>query len=317
MITRVAHACLAAVLTIIAGGASPALGAEYPAKIITAISSWPAGSASGNAFKGYMEYAEKYVGGKILVDYKPGGIGGIAFQATKNARPDGYTLGLLTVSVHQIELEKLTDVSYRDFELLNMFTFQPRALFVHADSPWKTSEEFFAYAKQHPGQIKCGYEGVGMVDIAVMSNAAGMKLTAIPFSGTSETLVALLGKHVDSVSTSIPLVVPHLKSGTLRMLAVYGDSRLENYPDVPTLKEKGLNVVRGGWRIVILPKGVPRDVLDRLNIALKKAFDDPDFKKWADKADVGPYYMPPEKVGPFLKAEFEEEKKIWEFLKKK
>jgi tripartite-type tricarboxylate transporter receptor subunit TctC len=312
--------CLLALLgaTVIAAFAvSPILAADYPIKNITAISPWPAGSASSNAFKGYMEYAEKHLGGKIIVDYRPGGIGAIGFQTVKNARPDGYTLGMLTVSVHQIELDKLTDVSYRDFELLNMFTFQPRALIVHADSPWKTSEEFFAYAKQNPGQIKCGYEGIGNVDVAVMSNAAGIKLTAIPFGGTAESLVALLGKHIDALSTSIPLAAPHLKAGTMRLLAVYGDNRLETYSDIPTLKEKGLNVVRGGWRIVVLPKGVPAGVRDKLTVALKKAFEDSDFKKWADKADIGPYYMAPEKVGSFLQAEFQEEKKVWELLKKK
>lgn len=290
---------------------------DYPEKNILAICPWPAGSASGNAFKGYLGYVEKHLGGKIIVDYRPGGIGGIAWIAVKNSKPDGYTMGMLTVSIFQLDLEKMADVSYRDFEVLNMFTFHPMAIFIHADSPWRTIKEFRTYAQKHPGELKCGYEGAGLINVNLVSEAMGIKMIPIPFKGTNDSLAALLGKHVEVLCTSIPLAIPHVKAGTLHMLGVLADSRLEGFPETPTFKERGYDVVRGSFRIIVVPKGTPRPVVDKLNIALKKAFYDPEFQKWAKKVNISHFYMAPAETNQFMRTSFEIEKEVRASMKKK
>jgi tripartite-type tricarboxylate transporter receptor subunit TctC len=174
---------------------------------------------------------------------------------------------------------------------------------VRSDAPWKSLVEFLDYAKKNPEMITVGNSGAGggvhLVALA-FEKKAGVKFNHIPFSGGGPSLTALLGGHVNAVSVSPPEGISHVQAGQLRIIALFADKRFEMFPDVPTVKEQGIDFVMGMWRGLAAPKGTPPEVVQVLHDAFKQGMDDPEFKQKAKDMAVNLSYLGPKDFGNLM-----------------
>jgi tripartite-type tricarboxylate transporter receptor subunit TctC len=183
---------------------------------------------------------------------------------------------------------------------------------VRADAPWKTMQEFVKYAKENPGRVTYGTPGVGtnphlaMEELGIIT---GIKLVHMPFKGGAEAATALLGGHIDAVSDSTSWG-PMVDAGKFRLLVTYSAQRMPRYPDVPTLKEAGFNMVYSSPLFLIGPKGMSKPVVSKLHDAFKKSLDDPDYLSILKKFDMSLNYLGPEDLDKAIRQESEQIKRV-------
>jgi tripartite-type tricarboxylate transporter receptor subunit TctC len=283
--------------------AMPLQAAEFPTKEVQIIIPWAAGGATDLIFRALAGTTGKYLGKAVVVVNRPGGGGAVGYTEGAQAKPDGYILisavTPLTILPHQVK----TAFTYKDFEPIINVVSDPSMFLIRTDSQWKSLKEFLDYAKKNPDMITVGNSGVGggvhLVALA-FGKAAGVKFNHIPFSGGGPSITALLGGHIHAVSVSPPEGIEHVKAGKLRIIALFAEKRFEMFPDVPTVKELGVNFVMGMWRGLITPRGTPPDVIKKLHDAFKQGMDDPVFKKTAQDMVVNLSYLGPDAFGKLL-----------------
>lgn len=228
------------------------------------------------------EAASRHLGERVIIENRPGAIGTLGASALVSARNDGYLLSQATNAVFRQPY--ITQTAYdpaRDFTYILGVTGFEFGLVVKGDTSWSTLEEFLAAAKAAPGQFKYGTFGVGTPPHNVMDRLAelnGIKWTHIPFRGTAESVQQLLGGHLVAVAEGTGWAA-HVDSGALRLLATFGEKRLSRWPNVPTLKERGIDIVEVSPWGIIGPKGMDPGVVETLHAAFKKAIDEPNFSK--------------------------------------
>ncbi len=290
-------------LLILLLASGPALAASFPSKTITVICPWSAGGGTDTILRGLAKQAEPFLGQNITVVNKTGGGGAIGHGAGIRARPDGYTVTMVTFEIISLPPQGLVPFTYKDYDLLMRVNMDPAAITVPKDAPYNTIAEFVAYAKAHPGGIKVGHSGPGSVwQIAggIFAEKAGIDLTFVPHDGAAPAVTALVGKHIQAVSVSPAEVQGQVEAGSLKMLAVMSDSRLPNFPDVPTMKEAGYDVSFGTWRGLAVPKGTPAEVKKVLHDAFKKGMESETFLKFAKDSGLGLAYLPADAWGKDL-----------------
>jgi tripartite-type tricarboxylate transporter receptor subunit TctC len=288
---------------LVLAGAVPLQASDFPRKEVQIIVPWSAGGATDVIFRALAASAEKYLGKPIVVVNRPGGGGAVGYTEAANAAPDGYTLVTaitpLTILPHEVK----TAFSYKSFEPVINVVSDPSMFLIKPNAPWKNLKEFLDYAKKNPTMVTVGNSGAGggvhLVALA-FEKAAGVKFNHIPFSGGGPSVTALLGGHINAVSVSPPEGIPQVKAGKLKIIALFGDKRLELFPDVPTVKEQGVNFSMGMWRGLAAPKGTPKDVIKKLHDAFKKGMEDPAFKKTAKDMAVNIHYLGPEQFGKLM-----------------
>jgi tripartite-type tricarboxylate transporter receptor subunit TctC len=274
-----------------------------PRKDIRHIIPWGAGGATDAAMRGFMQHAEKHLGIPVVTENIPGGLSAVGLIHVKTAPPDGYTLGTMTYDVLTLEFQGLAPVGWKDFEVVGMVTEHPSALIVSADR-WQNLEEFQKTALARPGSIKVGNVGTGGIwhqHAAALEKALGIKLAHVPYeAGSGAQLAALLGGEVDANVSSLPAPLPYVKDGTLRVLGVMANERDDLVPDAPAFKELGVDVVYGGFRVVVAPKGTPQPVVAHLEKKLHETWNDPDFQAWAKKTAIGARWRGREETRRYL-----------------
>lgn len=285
-------------------------GSDYPSKSISAISPWPAGSGSDIAFRGYTDYLGSELDQTINVQNISGGNGGVGWAEAAQAKNDGYNISLLTFDVLTNEALGVSTVSYKDFELINMFTVQGMLLITHSDYDYKDLEGFLAAAKKAKEDGKTltigtnGDYGIWHQAGALMAKETGTEgaFNFVPMDGSSEQVSELLGKHLDAIIVSPTPAIGHIQSGKLLGLGTLTEERLPALPEIPTFMENGYDVKYESWRAVAVPKGTDESILNVLRDAGKKAFDDPEFQKWANESNIDPYYLDHEQTLEYLEA---------------
>jgi tripartite-type tricarboxylate transporter receptor subunit TctC len=279
--------------------------AKFPAKDITLICPWSAGGGTDTISRALVKNAKKYFGVNVNVVNETGGMGAIGMGAVATARPDGYTVGMITFQLSTFRLMGLAKLSYRDFSLIQLVNRSPAAISVAADSKWKTLKQVMDYAKEHPGIVTVGHSGAGggwhlaMASIAVMNK---VKFNYVPFDGAAPTRMALIGHHIDVATTGIDEMLQLYKAGQVRILAVNAFERQPLFPDVPTIAEAGFpnpNPIFD-WRGLGAPKGVPKDRMQVLVKGFKQCFDDPEFRKLANELGLPLVYKDPKGFEEFL-----------------
>ncbi len=293
--------------------------AEFPTKEVQIIIPYAAGGATDLIFRALAATTQKYLGKAVIVVNRPGGGGTIGVTEVQQAKPDGYTLlsaiTPLTILPHQVK----TTFTYKDFEPIINVVKDPGMFLVKSDSPWKTLSEFLDYAKKNPGMITVGNSGAGggvhLIALA-FEKAAGVKFNHIPFAGGGPSVTALLGGHINAVSVSPPEGIEHVKAGKLRIIALFAEKRFELFPDVPTVKEQGVDFTMGQWRGLAAPKGTPPDVIKKLHDAFKKGMEDPVFIKNAKDMVVNLSYLGPEEFGKLMAQDHEFYGKLVKEIKK-
>jgi tripartite-type tricarboxylate transporter receptor subunit TctC len=299
--------------------ALPIHAADFPTKEVQIIIPWAAGGATDLIFRALAATTGKYFGKAVVVINRPGGGGAVGYTEAAQAKPDGYTLVSavtpLTILPHQVT----TAFTYKNFDAIINVVDDPSMFLVRSDAPWKSLKEFLDYAKKNPDMITVGNSGAGggvhLVALA-FERAAGVKFNHIPFSGGGPSVTALLGGHINAVSVSPPEGIEHVKAGKLKIIALFAEKRFEMFPDVPTVKEQGIDFVMGMWRGLVAPKGTPPDAIKKLHDAFRQGMDDPVFKKNAKDMAVNLSYLGPEAFGKLLAHDHEFFGKLIKEMKK-
>ena len=230
-----------------------------------------------------------------------------------NAQPDGYTLMLLTTT-NTIAPAVMKD--YPTPDQLDPFCVageDPMIIVAGVDSPYKTAADFIAAAKARPGQLTVGTAGHGSpqhLAVAAFASAAGIQLSYVPFKGAAPALVAAVGRHVDVVSPGVSEAITLKEAKKIRAIVSLSTKRLRQYPDTPTAKELGYDVVVSRWMGVAAPKGLPRDVKTLLVDAFKKATDTEEFKKFNAQNGLEPFVGTPDEARVWIKNQADYFKKV-------
>lgn len=251
----------------------------YPTKPITLIVPWPAGGASDRHMRLLAELAGKQLGQNIVVENKPGAGGTLGTSTmAATAKPDGYTiaqfpLGMLRMP-HMQKTNWNPDTDFTYIAGLSGYTF---GLVVKSDSPYKTLKDYLDAAKKKPGAIDFGSAGVGTSPHLIMeelANAADVKLNHVPYKGSAELQNALLGGHVMAASDATTWA-KFVDGGQMRLLVTFGDTPTNSWPNVPTAKSLGYDVVSTSPYGIVGPKGMDPAIVKRLETAFKTALEDP------------------------------------------
>jgi tripartite-type tricarboxylate transporter receptor subunit TctC len=290
-------------LTLFVFAVMPAQGAQFPEKEVQIIIPWSAGGATDLIFRALGASTEKYLGKAVVIVNKPGGGGAVGYTEGMKAEPDGYTMTAAVTPLTILPHEVKTAFTYKDFQAILNVVDDPSMFLVRSDAPWKNLKEFLDYAEKNPEMITVGNSGAGggvhLVALA-FERAAGVRFNHIPFSGGGPSVTALLGGHVNAVSVSPPEGISHVQAGKLRIIALFADKRFQMFPDVPTVKEQGINFAMGMWRGLVVPKGTPADAVKKLHDAFKKGMNDPSFKEKAKEMAVNLSYLGPNDFGNLM-----------------
>jgi len=290
----------AAALAIAAPAAVQAQGA-WPAKPITLVVPFPPGGSVDIMARQYADPLARILGVPVVVDNRPGAGGSVATQAVARSKPDGYTLVVSSQSSHLANPLTQPKIGYdpiKDFENIAILGRQPNALVVHASLPVRNFAEFLAYAKKNPGKLDYGSGGagsMGQLNVEMLKAATGIYATHIPYRGGSQLITAVLSNEVQFILDNLVIMLPHIKDGKVRALAVASEQRLPQLPDVPTLAELGypqLNL--SSWTGIAAPAGTPEPVVQKLYQAVRQAASDPAMQAALRSRGV----VPPEEMSP-------------------
>jgi tripartite-type tricarboxylate transporter receptor subunit TctC len=306
---------LAAILSFIA---APVFAQDYPSRPVTLIVPWPAGGTTDIGMRALGAATEKYLKQKIIIENRPGA-GGVLGpqQVAQNAAPDGYTLVQIPITVFRFPFMRKTSLDpTTDFTYIIGVSGYTFGVVVRSDAPWKTFRELIDYARANPGKINYGTPGAGTTLHITMEQIAkqqGIKWTHVPFKGTSETTGALVGGHVDAAADATGWA-SLVNAGQLRLLVLWTATRSKNWPDAPTLREAGIDMVSNSPFGIAGPKGMDPAVVKIIHDAFKKGAEDPAYLEATAKLDQEPAYLNTDDYRRYAIRELAEQKKLIEDL---
>ncbi|MDA8445896.1 tripartite tricarboxylate transporter substrate binding protein [Paracidovorax valerianellae] len=300
--------------------AAPALTARaqsFPAKPIKLVIAFPAGGPTDITMRALADSAGKALGQPVIIDNKPGAGGTLPAQLLQSSAPDGYTVAQIPLGVFRlpyttkINWDPVKDITY----VLNV-TGYAFGVVVPADSPFKTWADFVAYAKANPGRLSYGSTGTLTSPHLTMELAAqqlGIQLLHVPYKGSADLMQAIMGGQLMAAADSTGFA-PQVEAGKLRVLNTWGAERLAKFPDAPTLKELGIDVVQNSPFGIGAPKGTPPDVVKRLHDAFKQAMEQESYRTALARYDMVPIYMDSASYRQFAQDTFAREKALVEKL---
>jgi tripartite-type tricarboxylate transporter receptor subunit TctC len=261
---------LALVCTVV--GLSPLQAQEkYPSRAIDLVIPFPPGGPSDIGGRLFAAGLKQVLNSPITIVNKPGANGTVSGAYVLTTRKDGYTLlsGGGAWLVASLTMKDVTYDPLKDFIPISHFANTPIALFVREDSPFKTLEELIDKAKKNPNTVSVGHgggtRGDGFLNYEIFRHAAGLQFKAVPYAGDGPLCAAVLGGHVDFGASPLPALVPFLAAKKLRGLVITSTTRLKEFPDIPSFKEKGFTqTFINNWQGLFAPAGVPKDVVDTL-----------------------------------------------------
>ncbi len=281
--------------------------AAYPDRPITLIVPWGAGGGTDATARILASLMEPALGQPVNVVNRTGGSGVVGHSAIATAEPDGYTLGIVTVEIGMMHWSGLTDLTYQDYTPLVLYNEDPSGVQVGIDAPWSTIDELLAYVKDNPaGTLKAsgtGQGGIWHLALAGMLKTAGMEPDRVPWvpsEGAAPGLQDLVAGGVDVVTCSIPEAQSLIDAGRVKSLAIMASARADNFPDVPTLEEEGIDWRLGAWRGVAGPKGLPEEVVNTLVPLLEQIHASDDFRNFMTDRGYGMVFEGPEGFEAFM-----------------
>ena len=257
----------------------------FPGKPIRVIVPFPAGSATDGQARLIGAHFQKMFGHGFIVENMPGATGAIAARTIARTAPDGYTLMISSVSTHSANAYLYNNPGYdpiADFTPVALIARAPSAMVVRAETPFRTLQDFVAFAKANPDKLNFAYGNMGSLAGGAMLNAyAGIKTTAVSYRGTPQAPTDLLGGQIDFVVMDASQTQEHVKAGKLRTLATTGTTRVEAFPDAPTMVEAGYrDYVLYSWQGVHGPAGMSPEIVATLNRAVREAVNTPEGKRF-------------------------------------
>ena len=296
--------------------AAPALTARaqaFPTKPIKLIIAFPAGGPTDITMRSLADNASKILGQPVIVENKPGAGGTLPAQALQTAAPDGYTLAQIPLGVFRlpyttkINWDPVKDITY----VLNV-TGYAFGLVVPADSPLKTWTHFVAWAKANPGKLTYGSTGTMTsphLTMELIAQKLNLELLHVPYKGSADLMQSILGGNIMAAADSTGFA-PQVEAGKLRVLNTWGAERLAKFPDAPTLKELGLDLVQNSPFGIGAPKGTPPAVLKRLHDAFKQAMEQESYVTALKRYGMAPIYMRSAPYQTFAQETFTQQKAL-------
>ncbi len=290
---------------------------SYPTRPIRVIVGFAPGGSTDAPVRVLAELVAKTLKQAIVVENKPGVGGTLAAQSLQSAAPDGYTLAITSAGLYRLPFttetkwNPATDLSY--VIGLTGYSF---GMVVPASSSIKSMSDFVAQAKASPGKLTYGTPGIATTNHLTMeqiSRQYGIELNHIPYKGSAESLQALLAGQVDS-SAETSAFVPFVESGKFRLIAVWGGKRMARFPNVPTLKELGVDIVQTSPWGLVAPKGTDAKIIAKLHDAFKQAMETQAFKDVLAKFDMDLDYRNPKDFQAFAVESMRREKAILDAL---
>ena len=306
------------VITLLFGvGIQPIVAADYPTKPIRMIVPFPPGGGNDLLARSISQPLSQLIGQQVVIDNRGGAGGQIGAELAAAAAPDGYTIFLGSIgnlTFLPVLQPKLPYDPVRDFAPVTLLATSAFILVVNPAVPTKSVKELIALAKAKPGQLNYGSSGSGSslhMTGELFKLATGTDIMHVPYKGTSPALIDLLAGQVQMLFSTMPSVVPHVKSGKLRALGVSSEKRTETVPEVPTIAEAGVpgfEVIN--WQGIVVPKKTPDAIIQKLNRALLDALKSPETIKALANQGLDAAGGTPEKFGALIKSEIEKYGKV-------
>ena len=290
----------------------------FPARPVTLIVPFPAGGSTDITLRALAAASEKHLGQSIVIENRAGAGGTLGpAQMAATAKPDGYTVSQIPLIVFRAPfLRKTTHDPTKDFTYIIGVSGYTFGVVVRNDAPWKTFQDLVEDARSRPGKINYGTPGAGggpHIGMEQITRQQGIKLVHIPFKGGAETTNALLGGHIHAVADSTGWA-PQVDAGQFRLLVTWGANRTRRWPNVPILKDIGIDMVVNAPYGIASPRGTDPNVVKVLHDAFKKGMDDAAFIATLAKFDQEAAYLSSEGYHAFAMKQIAEEKRIVEEL---
>ena len=310
------HRAISGMMVLLAAWTAPAVmaqtTADYPGKPVTMIVGFPPGTATDSVGRILGERLGARLGKPFIVDNKPGQGGSIGAAAAAKAPPDGYTLlvsATAPLATNPHLYSKLSYDSSRDFAPIGLHSWLPYALVVNSNAKINTFAELVERAKAEPGKLSYASIGNGTTSHLLMSmlmELTGTKMSHIPYKGSAQAQTDLIGGHVDMTFDTMVSVMPHVKAGTLKALAVSTLSRSKFAPEIPTLNELGVTGFdAGAWLGLLAPAGTPKPIVEKLNRELNAILDEPETQKRLLALGAEILKSTPDEFAAYIKSEHE------------
>lgn len=304
-ITRLLLPCLLAAASVSAAHAD-----DYPTRPIRLIVPFAAGGGNDTVARLVGDSLAKRLGQAVVVDNRPGAGGVVGAEAAARAPADGYTLFLGGVGSHAINPNLHKDLPYdpiKDFAAVSLLASAPLILVVHPSVPAQSVQELIAYARSHPGKLNYASNGNGSSShlAAVMfASMTGTDMVHIPYKGLSPALTDLLSGQDQLMFSSVVAILPHVRAGKLRALAVTSRKRMALLPDIPTIAESGVaNYETSSWYGILAPAGTPPEIVRRLHDEIVKVLAQDDVRNALAREGAEPVGDTPEEFTAFIRAE--------------
>jgi tripartite-type tricarboxylate transporter receptor subunit TctC len=294
--------------------AAPAAAQDYPAKPVRIVVPFAPGGLNDIAARLFAPHLSERLGKQFVVDNRTGAGGVVGSEIVANAPKDGYTLLIASIA-HAVNpsLYKLPYDPVKAFDPVAMFVSSPNALAVTPGLPAKTVKEFVALAKAKPGSLLYASGGIGgslHLGYELFKLTAGIDVVHVPFKGAGPAVIDVAGGHSQSIIATITTLIPHHKSGKLRLLGVSGSKRSAIMPDLPTIEEQGLKYEAGNWIGLVAPAGTPRDVIEKLNKEIAEIQKLPDVQKRMQDSGADIVTMTPAEFGKYMNEELDKWGKV-------
>ena len=303
---RLIHALLALIL---AAPMTAVLAQAYPAKPVRMILPFPPGGPTDITGRAIAQKLSEQLGQAVVPENRPGAGGNLGLEFGAKAPPDGYTITLTAppLAVSPSLYAKLNYDAVRDYAPISLVAAIQNIIVVHNSVPAKTVKEFIALARRNPGKLNFSSSGAGSTNHLASELLKGrfkLDMVHVPFKGSSPALVALMSGEVDMGTMAVPGAIPIVRAGKVRPLAVLSEQRQPALPEVPTMKESGVDdFVVPIWYGLLAPAGTPREIVNRLNSEIHKALASADLKQRLAASGVEPLTSTPEHFANFIKSE--------------
>jgi tripartite-type tricarboxylate transporter receptor subunit TctC len=281
--------------------ASSAL-AAYPERPIKLIVPWAAGGDTDSIYRSFQPHLQKHLGGTIVIANVAGASGTKGAKDAKDAPADGYTIFAIHDSIHSTYYTGVADVNATDFQPICLVASTPSVITASPKTPWADMKALLADAKARPGQITVGATlgSTSHFFPAMVERAAGVKFKYVSYEGTAPRMTALMGGHIDVAESNLTQK-SKVDAGQLKFLGIASDKRAAEIPDVPTLKELGINVIYAVNRGLVAPKGTPPDVMAKLGSACAAAAREAEFAEAMKNQGTRVNYLGSREYLEFLK----------------